>query len=107
MLNVVDILSECKLFSAVPPRSFQRLAAIAQVRKFRKGQPIFREDDECPGVYIVGRGMGRVFKRGAGGKEHVLHIVEARGTFAEVAAMGTFRVPAGAEAIDPTICALL
>ena len=107
MVNVVEILSECQLFSDVPPRSFQRLVAMARLCRFRKGQPIFRQDDPCPGVYVVGKGMVRVFKTGSGGKEHVLHMAEAGGTFAEVAAMGGFNVPASAEAVTPAVCVLL
>ncbi|NQU26619.1 MAG: Crp/Fnr family transcriptional regulator [Candidatus Nealsonbacteria bacterium] len=105
--NVVDILQDCKLFTAVKPRGFQRLAVIAQLRKFQKGQAIFREGDPCPGVYVLGSGLVRVFKTGPGGKEHVLHIVSPGQTFAEVAAIGNFPCPAGAEAIAPTTCTLL
>ncbi len=107
MLNIIDILHECKLFSALPPQGFQRLAVLARLCKFKKGQIIFREGDACPGVYIVGRGMVRVFKTGPGGKEHVLHIVGPGNTFAEVAAIGGFSVPANAEALAATTCALL
>ena len=107
MPSVIEILTDCRLFTAVPARSFQRLAAMARLAKFRKGQTIFRENDDCPGVYVVGKGMVRVFKTGAGGKEHVLHIVEAGGTFAEVAALGGFKVPASAEAVESTLCVLL
>jgi CRP/FNR family transcriptional regulator, dissimilatory nitrate respiration regulator len=107
MLNVVDILGDCELFSAVPPRSFQRLAAMAQLRKFRRGEQVFRQDAACPGVFVVGKGLIRVFKTGPGGKEHVLHMVEPGGTFAEVAAIGNFAVPASAEAVEPTTCVLL
>jgi CRP/FNR family transcriptional regulator len=106
-LNIADVLHDCKLFSAVQPAGFQRLAVIARLCKFRKGQLIFREGEECPGVYVVGKGMVRVFKTGPGGKEHVLHIVGPGGTFAEAAAIGGFDVPASAEAIAPTSCALL
>ena len=107
MLSVIEILADCRLFTAVPAKSFQRLAAMARLLKFRKGQMIFRENEDCPGVYVVGKGMVRVFKTGGGGKEHVLHIVEAGGTFAEVAALGGFKVPASAEAVEATLCALL
>jgi CRP/FNR family transcriptional regulator len=55
----------------------------------------------------VGKGLVRVFKTGAGGKEHVLHIVDAGGTFAEVAALGGFQVPASAQAVEASLCALL
>jgi CRP/FNR family transcriptional regulator, dissimilatory nitrate respiration regulator len=105
--NIVDILHGCKLFSPVPAGSFQKLAALAAVRQFRKGQVIFRENDPCPGVYVVGSGTVRIFKTGSGGKEHVLHLVGPGETFAEVAAIGGFNVPASAEAISKTICAVL
>jgi CRP/FNR family transcriptional regulator len=107
LINIVDILHQCGLFTAVKPSGFRRLAAIARLRHFAKGELIFRENDECPGVYVVGSGSVRVFKIGPGGKEHVLHIVGPGQTFAEVAAIGDFNVPANAEAITETMCALL
>jgi CRP/FNR family transcriptional regulator len=83
------------------------LVEIARICEFRKGRRIFREGDACPGVYVVGNGLVRIFKTGAGGKEHVLHMVEPGHTFAEVAAIGGFSCPANAEALAPTTCALL
>jgi CRP/FNR family transcriptional regulator len=106
-LSVIDILHACRLFSQVPPAGFQRLAAMAGLRRFGKGQVIFREGEECPGVYVVGSGLVRVFKTAPGGKEHVLHVVGPGNTFAEVAAIGRFDLPASAQAIEPTVCALL
>ncbi len=130
MPTVIEILGDCPLFAGVPPRSFQRLAAMARLCKFRKGQTVFRQDEDCPGVYVVGKGMVRIFKTGPGGKEHVLHIVGPGGTFAEVAAMGglcsprpdvsrlpggnisslpaqSIKTPAAAEAVQATVCGLL
>ena len=106
-LNVIDILHGCKLFYEVPPSSFQRLAAIARICEFRKGQVIFRERDDCPGVYVVGKGLVRVFKTGPGGKEHVLHMVGPGNTFAEASAIGGFNLPASADAVADSTCALL
>ncbi|MGA2616408.1 MAG: Crp/Fnr family transcriptional regulator [Thermoguttaceae bacterium] len=107
MLTVIEILGDCQLFADVPPRSFQRLAAMARLCRFRKGQTVFRQDEDCPGVYVVGKGMVRIFKTGPGGKEHVLHIVGPGGTFAEVAALGNLKTPAAAEAVQATVCTLL
>ena len=106
-MNIVDVLHSCDLFSAVEPAGFQRLATIAQLRNFRKGQMVFRENDPCPGVYVMGQGMVRVFKTGPGGKEHVLHMIGPGGSFAEVAAIGDFPLPASAEAMKKTVCVLL
>jgi CRP/FNR family transcriptional regulator len=105
--NVVEILQECPLFADVGPTGFQRLAVMARLCRFEKNQAIFREGEDCPGVYVVGSGMVRVFKVGPGGREHVLHIVGPGGTFAEIAAIGGFQLPANAEAIEQSVCVLL
>ena len=106
-LNVVDILHGCPLFSNVPVAGFQQLAAIARLCHFRKGQVVFRENEPCPGVFVLGQGLVRVFKTGSAGREHVLHIVGPGGTFAEVAAIGGFDLPASADALKKTTCVLL
>ena len=85
--SVDEILSRCQLFSQVDPVRRKRLADVSLVRRFAKGIHIFHEGDPCPGVYIVSSGAVRVFKTGPGGKEHVLHMVGAGQTFAEVAAI--------------------
>jgi CRP/FNR family transcriptional regulator, dissimilatory nitrate respiration regulator len=106
-MNVIDILHDCDLFSAVDTASFRRLATIARLCQFRKEQVIFRENEPCPGVYVVGQGLVRVFKTGPGGREHVLHMVGPGGSFAEVAVMGRFDLPASAQALKKTTCVLL
>lgn len=106
-LTIADILHDCRLFSSVQPPGFQRLAAMARLRKFGKGEIVFREGEECPGVFVVGTGLVRIYKASPNGKEYVLHIVGPGQTFAEVAAIGGFHCPANAEAIAPTTCALL
>ena len=105
--NVAEILDGCRLFSAVEPECFGRLVTIARMARFGKGELIFREGEECRGVYVVGSGLVRVFKTGPQGKEHVLHMAGPGQTFAEVAAIGGFNVPASAEAVAPTTCVLL
>ncbi len=105
--NIIDILGNCRLFSQVHGAGFQRLVTIGRLVRFEKGRVIFREGQECPGVYVVGSGKVRIFKVGPAGKEHVLHIVGPGETFAEVAAVGGFSCPANAEAIAPTVCAML
>jgi CRP/FNR family transcriptional regulator len=106
-MNIVDVLQGCDLFAEVGATSFQRLAMIARLCHFRKGQVVFRENDPCPGIYVVGQGLVRVFQTGAVGKEHVLHIVGPGGSFAEVAAIGGFPLPAAAQAVKKTTCVLL
>ena len=105
--NVADILHDCRFFSAVDGPSFRRLVSMARLCKFPKGKTIFREGDACPGMYIVDRGLIRIYKTGSQGKEHVLHMVGPGQTFAEVAAIGGFACPATAESVRQTTCVLL
>lgn len=90
------ILSRCKMFAEVDVERRRRLAEISLIRKFTKGELIFRQGEDCPGVYVVDSGMVRVFKTAPTGKEHVLHMVGPGRTFAEVAAIGGFDCPANA-----------
>jgi CRP/FNR family transcriptional regulator, dissimilatory nitrate respiration regulator len=106
-MNVIEILEQCPLFSEVKAGPFRRLATIARLAHFRKGQLVFREGEACPGMFVVGQGLVRVFKTGAEGREHVLHIAGPGASFAEVAALGRFPLPASAEAIKKATCVLL
>jgi len=106
-MNVIDILHGCRLFAKIPPEDFARLAAISRLASYGAGHTVFRDGDDCPGIFVLGRGNVRVFKTAPSGKEHVLHVVEPGGTFAEVAAMGGFACPANAEAISDSTCALI
>lgn len=106
-LQIQLVLSRCRLFTKVEERRRQRLAAFSSLRDFAKGCLIFQQGESCPGIFVVETGMVRIFKSGAGGKEHVLHLVGPDQTFAEVAAIGGFDCPASAEAIVDTRCVLL
>ncbi|MFV1964618.1 MAG: Crp/Fnr family transcriptional regulator [Pirellulaceae bacterium] len=105
--SAYEIIGRCPLFAKIHERRREKLAEFSRIWRFPKGQTIFRQGDACPGIYIVGSGMVRVFKIGPSGKEHVLHIVTPCNTFAEVAAIGRFDCPANAETIAATTCALV
>jgi CRP/FNR family transcriptional regulator len=106
-VTATDILAQTRFFAAVKGEARQKLDQMATLRRFSAGQTIFRQGDECPGVYIVGQGLVRVFKMSPAGKEQILHLVTDGQTFAEVATIGGFDCPAFAEAIEDTTCALL
>jgi CRP/FNR family transcriptional regulator len=102
-----DILRQCALFQHVSSERRAGLARICIQRSYEKGTWIFRQGDDCPGVFIVQSGTVRIFNIGSTGKEHVLHMVGPNQTFAEVAAIGGFPCPAHAQAVAPTRCVLL
>jgi CRP/FNR family transcriptional regulator, dissimilatory nitrate respiration regulator len=105
--DVGTILQGCGLFAAVRGASRDSLAAIATRREYAAGQLIYSQGDECPGVFVVGEGLVRVYKMAPDGREHVLTMVGPGAVFAEVAAIGGFPCPAFAEAVEDSACALL
>ena len=106
-LTAREILRKCRLFKTLSDQWIDRLAAESITRRFKKNQTIFRQGDECPGLYCVGAGLVRIFKIAPSGKDHVLHFAEPGGTFAEVAALGEFALPAHAEAVEDTVCVVV
>ena len=83
------------------------MAKIAREVSFGRNELIFQQGDPVPGIYIVTKGLVRVFKTGPSGKEHVLHLAGPGMTFAEIAVMGQFPCPAFAETVEETECLLL
>jgi CRP/FNR family transcriptional regulator len=106
-LEIADTLASCAFFSQVDGPTRKRLVRMAVHRAYGKGEVIFRDGDPAPGVFVVARGLVRVFKLAPSGKEHVLHLAGPGMTFAEVAVLGSFPCPAFAEALEETRCVLL
>lgn len=106
-MDSLKILSGCRMFARLAPASRARLAALGRVIQAAAGEEIFRQGDPCPGVYVVGAGLVRVYKVASSGKEHVLHVAARGGTFAEAAVLGGFPCPAFAQAIEEAELLLL
>lgn len=105
--DVARVLSGCSFFSQVDRVSQARLVQMAQVREFGKGEVIFQDGDEPSGLFVVAAGLVRIYKLAPSGKEHVLHLASPGMTFAEVAVLGGFPLPAFAETVEPTTCVVL
>lgn len=106
-INVAEVLQACNLFARVEPEILDRLVEMAVVRRYVKGDVIFRQKDPTPGLFVVGAGAVRLYKLAPNGKEHVLHLAGPGDSFAEVAVIGQFPCPAYAEALEVSTCVML
>lgn len=102
-----SILDACRLFRPITAANRECLLAMARVQAYPAGSMIFRQGQDCPGVFVVGTGLVQLFQIGPGGKQHVLHLVGPGHTFAEAAAIGGFACPAWAETVEDSHCLLL
>ena len=62
------ILNACKLFARVTEPSRSTLLDMAVIRRFPAGETIFRQGDPCPGLFLVGTGLVRIFMLAPTGK---------------------------------------
>ncbi len=87
-------------FDGLPEEQFIKLADIAVVKKFRKGQVLFEADVQADGFYAPASGRVKIFRTSPSGKEHILHVFGPGEAFGEVPVFegGTF--PASAQALE-------
>lgn len=101
MTAIADALVRCRMFAALGEPQREALATISRLRETVRGERLFSPGDEATDLCVVVSGLVRVFKTSPAGKEHTLHLCGPGATFAEVAAMDGFPVPAFVEVVEP------
>jgi len=91
------------LFSTIDPQNLSKIARIVSVRSFDKRELIFQEGEEASGFFVVAKGKVKIYKLALNGDEHILHIINEGGSFAEAVVFGSLKqYPAFAEALEKT-----
>jgi CRP/FNR family transcriptional regulator len=88
-------------FSALAPEERKRLAPYVRLRRYEKGDPVFREGDPSERFHTVVSGRVKIVKFAPHGKELILEIFGAGDPFGAVAAYEGRPFPASAFAIEP------
>lgn len=99
-INIRDVLAQSGFFGKVSEDLRASIVRMSKVETYDKGDLIFAEDTPCIGMYIVASGAVKIYKIGADGREHVLHVAESGEAFGEAAVfMGDVGYPAYAAAV--------
>jgi CRP/FNR family transcriptional regulator len=106
-IDLAMALRAAPLFSGLPPDDLAEIVSIASLRRFGRGETIFREGDRADGFYVVASGKAKVFKLSAEGKEQVLHLLEPGHSFAEGVIFEGGAFPAHASAITDAVLIFL
>ncbi|TWU46734.1 Crp/Fnr family transcriptional regulator [Rubripirellula reticaptiva] len=105
--QLAQTISASQLFRGLDPGQIDTLAAVSVSKNFVAGEMIFVQGNSCPGLFVVKVGLVRVFRNGAGGQQHILHLCGPGHSFAEAAVFADFKLPASAMAMQATQCVMI
>jgi CRP/FNR family transcriptional regulator, cyclic AMP receptor protein len=95
-MTPTDLLADVALFAELTPAELDQLASTSEVEDLRRGDVLFREDDDPDSLYVVIEGRIAIAKRSIDGRESVVALMESGDLFGE---MGLFeRLGRSAEA---------
>jgi CRP/FNR family transcriptional regulator, cyclic AMP receptor protein len=100
-----DLLVRNPLFAQLAPADLDRLAALFRRRRYRAGEPVFREGDPGTALYIIESGEVKILLGGAEGKEVVLSLLAPGEFFGELALLDG--APRSADAVTTVPSELL
>lgn len=102
--NLDEVLRRIPVFRRLSGDDRQRVAAVATVRAYDKGDALFREGDVSDHLYTVLSGRVKVFKTTARGTAVILEIFGPGDPVGAVAAYESRAFPASAVALEPSTC---
>lgn len=101
------VLAQIPLFRRVGPEDRERIAAVAHVKNYERGDRVFDEGDPSDFFYVVITGRVKVFKHAPNGNDIILEVFGPGGPLGAVAAYESRPYPASAAAIEPCTCLLI
>jgi CRP/FNR family transcriptional regulator len=99
-----EVLRQTTIFRRVSPEDRQRLAAVANLRAYDRGDLLFSEGDPPDWLYTVASGRVKVFKTTARGSDVILDLFGPGDPVGAVAVYESRAYPASAVALEPTTC---
>jgi CRP-like cAMP-binding protein len=101
------VIAQVPLFRRVGPEDRERIAAVATIRSYEKGDRLFDEGDPSDYFHVIVSGRVKVYKKRPDGNDIILEIFGDGGPLGAVAVYESRPYPASADAIEPTTCLLI
>ena len=102
-----EVLRRSAIFRRLTPEDRHRLASVARVRMYEKGDLLFTEGDSSDVMYTVVTGRVKVFKMTPRGTDVILEIFGPGDPVGAVAVYESRPYPASAVALEATACLAL
>jgi len=101
--GVVAFLQASPVFTGLPARELESLAAAAQEESCRAREYMFHEGDPALWLYLVKTGRVRIVRHSRVGKDVVLELLGPGEVFGGVAVIERRPYPASAQATEPSV----
>ena len=85
MPEIEELLRTTPIFSRLSPDDRRKIAAVATVKHFSRGDVIFEQDTPSNALYAIASGRVKIFKLNDSGKELILKIVNQGEFFGYIA----------------------
>ena len=102
--RIEQLLQSTPIFKKISPEDRARLAPLARLLDYRRGEPIFSEGSPSDRFYVIASGRVKVFKTTPAGKDVILEIFGVGDPLGAVAVYEGWPFPASAVALEDTTC---
>lgn len=102
--RIEQLLESTPIFKNVSPADRARLAPVARIHDYRRGEQIFCEGSPSDRFYVIASGRVKVVKATPAGKDVILEIFGVGDPLGAVAVYEGWPFPASAVAIEDTTC---
>jgi CRP-like cAMP-binding protein len=93
-------LRSCPYFHGLDDEILVELVSGLRLIRYERGEVVFWQDEPCPGLQIIERGMVKLFKLSPQGRELIVNIFKDGATFAEVPVFDGGRNPVNVAALE-------
>ncbi len=94
------ILQDLPLFSELTVDELRKLTSLSSIKNYKKEEYVFHEGDEFKGIFIVLKGLIKIFKISPQGKEYILHLLTKPHIFGDVPLFTGGDCPASVQVIE-------
>jgi CRP-like cAMP-binding protein len=100
-------LNENPYFRELPEAFMQHVAENTSLRAYERGQTVFWEGDECPGLFIVHTGSVKLFRVSPQGRQYIVRVLQEGETFNEVPVFDGGENVVNVDALEPSLIWLI
>lgn len=94
------VLTDIPLFAELSVEELRKITAISSLVNYKKGEFVFHEGEAFPGIYIVLKGLVKIFKISPQGKEYILHLLRKPNLFGDVPLFTGGKCPASVQIME-------